>query len=253
MVYSVSTLPIIPIKLSGLDKLDRDVGIEIMIEFGSDYFWRSELDLLFRERTGPFSIHAPFINFNIANPALKESDLFSTMKWVFSLASSYNASHVVIHPNGRVSSATENEKLQMTFQNRLEGILDIAKDNQIPLCVENLPGGLRCFSQSQYIELFENNPSVFSLIDIGHLHLAGWDLTEVASRLKDRILAYHIHDNDGNKDSHLPVGRGTIKWNEVYNVIRTYTPDANLVLEYENTTLDELIAESNRLKQYVFA
>ena len=47
-----------------------------------------------------------------------------------------------------------------------------------------------------------------------------------------KLLAVHVHDNDGSGDSHQPVGLGTIEWEPYFASIRDYAPNALQILEY---------------------
>ena len=50
--------------------------------------------------------------------------------------------------------------------------------------------------------------------------------------LQKKLLAVHVHDNDGSGDSHQPVGLGTIEWEPYFASIRDYAPNALQILEY---------------------
>ncbi len=40
------------------------------------------------------------------------------------------------------------------------------------------------------------------LKDIGHANANGWNIENLISSLKDRIVSYNLHTNDGVKDEH---------------------------------------------------
>ncbi len=49
--------------------------------------------------------------------------------------------------------------------------------------------------------------------DTGHAHSTGLEPTEFISKVgPENIIGTHIHDNDGTGDSHMPVGRGNIRF-----------------------------------------
>ena len=51
-------------------------------------------------------------------------------------------------------------------------------------------------------------------LDLGHAHING-HLDEFMDRPFDRVFNMHLHDNDGLKDLHLPLGKGSIPWSGV--------------------------------------
>ena len=52
------------------------------------------------------------------------------------------------------------------------------------------------------------------LIDVGHANINGWDVPTLIRRVAPRLYGLHIHDNNGNSDQHLPIGDGTMEWNQ---------------------------------------
>ena len=55
---------------------------------------------------------------------------------------------------------------------------------------------------------------------MGHAHANGWDLVKLIASLSDKIVCYHLHDNDGTTDSHSAVGDGTIDFSAVMAAVR---------------------------------
>jgi sugar phosphate isomerase/epimerase len=80
---------------------------------------------------------------------------------------------------------------------------------ELPLFIENNSDLSYRFGNSWQIGyLLENVPSLKLELDLGHLACSGqlqFDLTSISNR----IVSIHVHDNDGLKDLHLPLGLGT--------------------------------------------
>ncbi|MGM0453234.1 MAG: sugar phosphate isomerase/epimerase family protein [Thermodesulfobacteriota bacterium] len=65
--------------------------------------------------------------------------------------------------------------------------------------------------QLQWLFSRLNTDNIGCCLDIGHLHVFGHqDLSAWISTLAPHIGQVHLHDNDGNTDQHLGLGRGTI-------------------------------------------
>ena len=113
------------------------------------------------------------------------------------------------------------EMIRVSRENYRE-IAELFKPHQIPVVVENagvLDRGNMLFDQDAFIQLCreEHYPV---LIDIGHAYANGWDLAQTMEALKDQIVAYHLHNNDGVHDSHQRIFHGTLD----LSLIHIYVP-----------------------------
>jgi sugar phosphate isomerase/epimerase len=79
--------------------------------------------------------------------------------------------------------------------------------------------------------------------DSGHAHLDGGTAVTVAE-LKPLIGSTHLHDNGGDKDTHLWPGEGTIDWQPMMDELRTAprTPAALLEIHYNLSDAPETVA-----------
>ena len=98
--------------------------------------------------------------------------------------------------------------------------------------------GNMLFDQDAFIQLCreEHYPV---LIDIGHAYANGWDLAQTMEALKDQIVAYHLHNNDGVHDSHQRIFHGTLDFPLFLSDYQRLTPNADLVLEYSPDVADD--------------
>lgn len=222
-------------------KLPKDVGIEIFIEWGNDYYWDKALSYVMEKRKGPLSIHGPIQFVDFAGNA-DDKFLLDYMKWVFKFYKRHNAKFVVIHPNSSLTNSQDFCKMRSRSKRRIAKLQDIAKRENVILAIENMPRSNKkiLFNMQEYIKIFEEIPGVKSLIDIGHAFIENWDIEKLLFSLKNRIAAYHLHDNNGYDDEHLNIGEGNFDWDTFFDIFKKYTPNATLVLEYEKATLDEI-------------
>jgi sugar phosphate isomerase/epimerase len=65
------------------------------------------------------------------------------------------------------------------------------------------------------------------LLDLGHMHIAvkkgiidRKNLSEYVNALPLPVVELHVHDNNGEEDSHLPLGRGNMHYAEVFKVLK---------------------------------
>ena len=68
-------------------------------------------------------------------------------------------------------------------------------------------------------------------LDTGHLLMAGHDITFAIQKLGDRLIALHVHDNDGYHDDHnVPYVGGVQNWKRFFLGLRAigYKGDMNM-------------------------
>ena len=236
MRFSVSSLSFTGGKIKKMRELPPQFGIEIFYEWGSPDYWDGVLPGLLEARGG-FSIHGPMMFDDLSAPC-GERELFEHMKAPFGLYHKFRSEFYVVHTNGGSAGLgccpAEREELRKRAAERLWKLREICEKEDVIMAVENVPGGL--FSQEDFLGLFRSQPGLQCLIDIGHTLLSGLNVEELQKELGNRIIAYHIHDNDGKKDLHLPAGRGIFDWKRFLTGVCEATPEAELVLEYEGVT-----------------
>ena len=88
------------------------------------------------------------------------------------------------------------------------------------------------FDQGQFLQLFRDIPDMNCVLDVGHALVTGMDIPTVQRELGSRICAYHLHNNDGKRDTHARLRDGIMDWASFAQNAARYTPDATGVLEY---------------------
>jgi sugar phosphate isomerase/epimerase len=160
------------------------------------------------------SFHAPFSDLNIAslnNKILKES--LTQISKAIENASTYNATAVCIHP-GHISPLGMHfkEKVRATQIASLKQLSKIAEECTIVLGVENMPyfPTLTSRTPQEVTSILDavNSDHVKFTFDVGHAQIKG-DITQFLA-LKDVMVLIHLHDNNGDQDTHLAVGDGIL-------------------------------------------
>lgn len=67
--------------------------------------------------------------------------------------------------------------------------------------------------------------------DFGHAHLARYDIPKILRQVGRRLRVTHVHDNNGERDQHRPIGEGTIDWEGVSKTLKEIGYDRELSLE----------------------
>jgi sugar phosphate isomerase/epimerase len=94
------------------------------------------------------------------------------------------------------------------------------------------------------------DPRVDICLDLGHVNcFTKGDCVAWIKYLNARIGYVHMHDNNGLKDEHLGIGRGTIPFAQVCEALNGHAPDAVWALECE---IDHMTDSVDWLRKYGF-
>ena len=112
---------------------------------------------------------------------------------------------------------------------RLQTLQNVAGEHGVQLAIENV------FSPPPSVDLYdavlERLPADFVgfCFDSGHANMTG--CFNYVERYSERLIALHLHDNDGQGDQHLVPGKGTIDWPRILKLIRSTPYMGPLTLE----------------------
>ncbi len=252
MLLSLSNLSFTGFHYPELKQLPANLGLEFFYEFGTNEYWEQILREIYTDRPlKGLSFHGPCISVNLANP--NDVHYLSLYNCLFELAAKWNAHFVVVHTNETFSG--DKAYLRRMIQNRLGELLDLARKRQVRLLIENV--GLTTkntllFDWPEYLELLAELPQAGALLDVGHAYINGWHLSHVIEQLGNRLMAAHLHDNQGQYDEHLPVGYGKIDWSSVFAAFRKWTPEITLVFEYDNVDIRTALSSIQNVTQAFF-
>ncbi len=111
---------------------------------------------------------------------------------------------------------------------RIEKMIGLAERRKVQIAFENV----RSAMPIRYILDTYTTPCVGLCYDIGHEHkwTPGIDWLDLYS---DRIFAVHLHDNNGDTDSHLVPFDGNINWNEKIKALAVSSYQGAVAIESE--------------------
>ena len=156
-------------------------------------------------------LHAPFPLHIEGNDELNDY-LIMTVEKSCAVSQFLNCPAVVVHPFIHKDKETERQ-VNLTMYRRM---IPFAKRYGVKLCLENLYSDFNgrpiegcCADAAEacwYIDTLnaEAGEEIFGFcFDIGHANLVGRNVLEFIRTLGPRLTILHIHDNMGEKDSHL--------------------------------------------------
>jgi sugar phosphate isomerase/epimerase len=205
-MIGISTYCLLDESLSvALDRLSGLTGLIEVVDEGPHFVTDTGL---FGSYSTDFVLHAPYHGMNIAclfEPVRRAS--VEVMTDCFTAAAEIGAA-VVLHP-GYFAWEQEREQAGRQFRKSLRELTDAARERSLTFYFENM-GGMNYFNLRTPEDLAIIDGTGFTL-DVGHAHLNGC----LPGFLKTKISHMHLHDNDGKRDSHSPVGEGTIDFRPV--------------------------------------
>lgn len=186
--------------------------------------------------------HAPY-------PSSLSDENFTKRRFDELVTSIKNASflgirNIVVHPMQHLSYYTgENtQKLLEMNISFYKSLMPVCEEYGITVCTENM---WQCYGNSERIwhstcaspeEFAQYIDSVSSkylkaCVDIGHTVLVGENPEKMIKYLGERVVALHVHDNDGSHDSHTLPFFGIIKWDEVARALKQISYSGEITLE----------------------
>jgi sugar phosphate isomerase/epimerase len=117
--------------------------------------------------------------------------------------------------------------------------------------LENVPlsNGIHKLSEIKYI--VDNVSNLFVHLDIPHAFTSGGmeSVTEYIKTFKEKIIHIHWHDNHGNSDEHLPIGKGLIDHEQIVRILKDIQYNRTITLEVF-TSSNDAIASADKLRTY---
>jgi sugar phosphate isomerase/epimerase len=141
---------------------------------------------------------------------------------------------------GVVNQDFDERRIDAAFSS-LDEIRVFADQRGVEVLLENIPNAL---SSAEKLNDFlaATHLNLNYCFDIGHAHMMKGVAAEF-ELMKDRIRSTHIHDNDGQTDSHLFPGQGTIDWKHAMGLLRSREDQYPLLLELKAVAAVEHPAE----------
>ncbi|WP_026338974.1 sugar phosphate isomerase/epimerase family protein [Fusobacterium russii] len=209
-------------------------NLELFIEPLDKKYNEKMLKILENYNFFSISFHGPFRKCNLADLTEEawEKALYSYEESL-KIIENYKPSFLVLHTNESVPGKIIDDDLRNKIIEKIDYLIKLGKKYNVDIVIENV--GIRenmVFSQNEYENLILKN-NYKCLIDIGHAFLNEWDIESCIKKLKNNILGYHFHNNDGVFDSHETIFKGVIDYKEIVEYVKKYTPTAKIVLEYD--------------------
>jgi sugar phosphate isomerase/epimerase len=179
------------------------------------------------------SLHAPFrppYDLGAEDPAQRRNTV-KTLSSIMAKGAAAGVKIYVVHPGHKADIARHAAVLDRTSESLLE-LAPQAETLGITLALENLPPDYPGHWGEDLLRVLKtvDSPALGLCFDTGHAQLTG-RFRENFNSMRRHIVHFHVHDNNGQRDQHLPPPMGTIDWELFLRVLRTMNFAAPLTLE----------------------
>ena len=192
------------------------------------------------------TVHGPFSDLNPAsvNDAIRDETI-KQIKQCVELSSDFSRI-VVVHPG--MLSPLGNQMPDRAWSRNVEALAELGKHGReygVTVCLENMPNMEKLLGRtpSEIFGMIESagGENLGMTFDVGHSNT----MKNVPEFLKEkaRFTHVHIHDNGGERDQHLELGKGNVNWGMVLPELKGY--EGMAVIEARS------IEEGRRSLEYV--
>ncbi len=188
-----------------------------------------------KSRSTEFTVHAPFVDINIASPnAILRRTILKRLEKSLFYARQLECRLWVFHSGKRtgVSHLYPGSDWQLNIES-IGTLLKTARQHGVDIAIENLPEPFPFLMKSvedfsRFYDEFDDELGI--VLDVGHAHI-NQQVRNFINRFPQKIVHVHVSDNDGTSDAHLGIGCGTINWEDVAEAFKKVNYGEVIMLE----------------------
>lgn len=192
-----------------------------------------EYKSLLKNYKGTLTLHGPYIDLHPTSfdPLIREVSI-KRYRQTLMAANELNAKYIVIHSDydiGKVYDGYEDYLFEESILSWKELIKEF-EYMKVTAVMENVHNINPNLIKRIINEI--NSPYLKACLDIGHANVySNVNLTQWLDDYKEELAYIHLHDNNGKKDQHLPIGRGNIDFKGFFNKIKQISQDLIIICE----------------------
>jgi len=232
---------------------ERRLSVELYLNSGSmDTITEADLHGLVREMdwAHTLSVHGPFMD--LSPGAVDSKIAAASLERYFQLISFcriLKPEVVVLHSGYEKWKYAGEVRLWLDKSRETWlKVMDAAEGTGVKVAIENIvdeePGHLR-----QLVEEVAH-PMFGMCLDVGHreifskLPIASW-----VTGMHPHIFELHLHDNNGDADSHLPIGSGRVDFGSLFDTLKRLSVSPVYTIEAHNAP--DALASIENLSKYL--
>lgn len=171
------------------------------------------------------------------------------------LSASLGGAPVIVHGGGIVEPRLVIEARRTglrLFIDRLNELVEYARERGVEIWLENLSNYTKfhpfyyiCVTGDEYAEVLDNVPGLRLFLDVSHAHVNDGKPVEVFERLHHHVVGMSFSDNTGVRDSHFPLGRGSLDYPGLVEAMLKHEWKGLIGFETRGSTLAESLSYLN--------
>ena len=167
-----------------------------------------------------YTLHSPLTDLNLSSfrEKIRVASL-DLVEDVLQVASEVNSSIVVLHPGYCVFKDDYPIALESLIKT-LKELNRIQEEYSTKITIENMPSYSMFMFREPTKEILENLGDIGITFDIGHAFLNRNIESFLDKEVVKKIGHVHIHDNNGDLDEHLSIGKGRIPFEDYRDRLR---------------------------------
>lgn len=157
------------------------------------------------------------------------------------------ARYVNVHVHKGVSSFPYDDTLRWNAES-FAALAELAQPYGITIMIENVVNNLN--SAKAFRTMLDAHPDLRLHLDIAHASVKGDKTADFLKQHADRLVHVHVSDNRRVNDDHLPLGAGTVNWQEPIRLLRQRGYDSTITLEIFTPDRSFLLDSAARLRRW---
>ncbi len=216
------------------NRVNLEIALSAEVLENYSYLQIKKIAQILKQENIKVTIHLPFMDLSLGalDSWIKEASLRRTL-WSIEIASLFEPLNLVLHSGYHMDYHREvKEKWRGNFIESLDKIINFAEDLKVCISLENV------FEPTpEFIEpIFKNfTDKLFWCFDPAHAKVfSETDELLWLNRLYLYIKEIHCHDTFGEYDNHLAIGKGIVKFKEIFDFLQKREIYPFLVSEAHN-------------------
>lgn len=221
-------------------RLIKDAGFNGILLLWADYFdkdYKKIPELARKAGLYVENVHAPYMNANaLWEDTINGQDACKEIISCIEDCTTHGITTLVMHPENK--KGTETVELPSDFKigiERIKRIVDTAERLNVNIAIENM-------SRHEYLDcIFQNIHSerLGLCFDSGHCNIFTPE-HDLLMQYGDRLMALHLHDNDGADDWHSLPFSGNVCWDDIAIKLKTFSYSGAIALEVGNKKFEHI-------------
>ncbi|ADG14061.1 Xylose isomerase domain protein TIM barrel [Methanocaldococcus infernus ME] len=181
-----------------------------------------------------YTLHCPLSDMNLSSFREKvRKTSIEVVEDILKVADKANASLIVLHPGYCIFKEDYTKALNALKKSIFE-LNRLQSEYSIKITIENMPSYSMFMFREPTEEIIEILGDVGITFDIGHSFLNNNINEFLNDKIIDKIFHIHIHDNNGEFDEHLCIGKGKIEFEKYKRKLKRINCIEMIEMQYKS-------------------